>query len=87
MARNGGSGDRSDFLEALVVQLLASRDPPNVPDAMAAFFEALKARAAAVAAAAEQRQSGLKSSPPPPTTHAVNHDELNRELGSFSQTF
>ena len=81
MARNCECAGERDFLEGLVVELLASRgEPPPgaVPHTMVGLFESLKARAATMGG----EQIGPKSTSQT-TTRA--HFELNRELGSVDQ--
>ena len=90
MSRNCERAGERDFLEGLVVELLASRGelPPQVPHNMAGLFEALKARAAAVANRGGGGGSGrtsLSHGHTTTTTTPANY-ELNRELGSFDQT-
>ena len=80
MAGHSECAGERDFLEGLVVELLASwgETPPPLPGevshTMVELFEALKARAAAMG-----EQSGPKSTSQTTTTA---HYELNRELGS-----
>ena len=89
MSRNCERAGERDFLEGLVVELLASRGepPPQVPHNMAGLLEALKARAAAVAnrGGGGSGRTSLSHGHTTTTTTPANY-ELNRELGSFDQT-
>ena len=76
-----GAGER-EFLEGLVVELMASRrgvgssPAPHVPQGMTGLFQALRTRAARDSSGEEMGRIVASKTPP------VGHDELNRELGS-----
>ena len=75
-----GAGER-EFLEGLVVELMASRrgagssPAPHVPQGMTGLFQALRTRAARDSSGEEMGRIVASETP-------VGHDELNRELGS-----
>ena len=76
-----GAGER-EFLEGLVVELMASRrggagpsPAPHVPQGMTGLFQALRTRAARDSSGEEVGRIVASKTP-------VGHDELNRELGS-----
>ena len=77
-----GAGER-EFLEGLVVELMASRRrgvgsspaAPHVPQGMTGLFQALRTRAARDSSGEEMGRIVASKTP-------VGHDELNRELGS-----
>ena len=74
-----GAGER-DFLEGLVVELMASRrggvasPAPQVPQGMTGLFQALKTRA--------RDSCGEEMGRMVASNTAGRHNELNRELGS-----
>ena len=74
-----GAGER-EFLEGLVVELMASRrgvgsPAPHVPQGMTGLFQALRTRAARDSSGEEMGRIVASKTP-------VGHEELNRELGS-----